>query len=220
MLLAFLDGEPRRHVFGWAAAESVATGEAVDAWLRRKLGRWYAKRTRFEGRAGGGRYFHYGALNIGGMGSPRYGRLCVVDARPVADTTPDPVWIAEDSLRGARIRDSIGRLLWKRLGPWVAAAEQAGELAALKLAEDPSDPRPVEERVCNNNDYIEGLSLEPIEVGHVEEVRSASDDDLQQRALDAMLTGATLGESLDLGLHARVRDRADRLGIPWRQVDS
>lgn len=219
MLAAFLRGEPRRNVFEWAAEQSARSGMSIDSILRDKLKVWYRRRLRFERRAGDGYHFHYAAMNIGGMGSPRYGRLCVVDRRLPAVTSPDPVWIAVDSLSGERLRDRSGRLVWRRLQAWVAPWDLGSALAALKLTSATSAAGALTHRVCNNDDYLEALSLHPLAVEDVQEIRSEKDDDLQARALDAILKGSTMGDDLDLALHAEVRDAAQARGIPWVQVD-
>jgi hypothetical protein len=213
----FLDGEPRLNVFQWADAESSRTGAPAEELLRTRLGRWFDLRVDFEHRAGDTRHFHYGALNLGGMGSPRYGRLCVIDGRPTTETKPDPVWVAEDSLSGARFRDANG-LDWARLQAWVAPCDLWMEIVAIKLDGMGASSIPLDARTCNNDDYIEALSLSPMTRDAVEEIRSESDDDLQDRALRAVLDGASSHEELNLALHARLRDRANELSIPWRQT--
>jgi len=214
-LRAFLRGEPCRNVFEWAEQEASHSGRDVDDLLRQELKGYYDRRLDFETRAGGGEHFHYCALNMGGMGAPRYGRYCVVDRRTVEDTAPDPVWVAEDSLTGSRFRDASGALLWDRLAEWVAPCRLAPELVALKLAGEPVEESPLQDRVCSDADYVEGLSVKPLAAADVSEIRSEEDDDLQARALGAAVFGAGPSEQLDLALHEEVRSLAADLGIRW-----
>lgn len=45
-------------------------------------------------------------------------------------------------------------------------------------------------------------------------------DDLQHRALEGILRGATSEELLDLQLHRTIREIAEEKGIPWEWVSS
>lgn len=82
----------------------------------------------FESEAGGGVRFHYSSLNAGGLGRPRHGLYCVVDARRPGEGKPDPVWIGRDSLSDEYF--PAGSLDWERLKSDVAPCDLAAELAA------------------------------------------------------------------------------------------
>ncbi len=71
---------------------------------------------------------------------------------------------------------------------------------------------------CSDADYIEAVSLTPIDVESVEEIRWESDDELQNRAVIAMLDGSSVSEDLDLDLHAQSRERAKARRIRWTGV--
>lgn len=217
MLRRFLDGEPRRNAFEQAEVEAQRTGESVDTILRKHQGDYFHLRRRFEARAGGTRHFHYGALNVGGMGAPRYGRFCVIDGRRPTQPPFDPVWVAEDTLTGRRFRDRIGRLLWRKLAAWCAPSDAAGHLAIVKLASMSPTDGPLHDQICSDTDYIEALFLDPLDRQEVEEIRSESDDTLQERSLTAIFDAAPLSETLDLDLHAKIRDKAAALGIRWKE---
>ncbi|KAA3604869.1 MAG: hypothetical protein DWQ01_19875 [Planctomycetota bacterium] len=221
----FLDGEPRLNAFEWAEQESRRSGRSVSENLRQKLGPWFHKRLEFEQKAGDGRHFHYGALNLGGMGAPQYGRYCVVDARNPESTQPDPVWIGKDSLAENWFREPFRKpgieLIWEKLQAWLAPWDQSANLALLKLSSEelPSD-KPLEWQICRNEDYIEALSLEPITLDCIEEIRSETDDELQARALNAELDEAGMAEKIDLERHEQIRSKAATLGIEWLPVNS
>jgi len=187
----FLDGEPRMNMFEWADREADRLSRPATELLRERLKEWYGPRIEFEQRCGAGRHFHYGALNVGGMGSPRFGRYCVVDGRAFAGTAPDPIWVAEDSLRATRFRGPDDGLEWSALARWVATTECAADLAIAKFDDLGPSGQPIDLRICSSDDYIEGLSLKPVVVSDVEEIRSDIDDDLQRRALTAALEGST-----------------------------
>jgi hypothetical protein len=217
-LARFLDGEPRRNIFEVAAEESARTEQTLEEVLRGRLKEWYARRVEFEARAGAGRHFHYGALNVGGMGAPRYGRLCVIDKRPIGTDAPDPVWIAQDSLRGPWFEKAGQPLDWDALRSAVAPCELVSDLVVVKLETLGPSSAALDARICNDEDYLEALSLSPLEVQHVEEIRSESEDDLQERARRALLRDARLDEQLDLALQDRIRTKAAARGIPWRSI--
>lgn len=203
------------NVFEWATEQAARTGTSVEALLRERLKEWYHRRTTFEAFADC--HFHYSTLNIGGLGTPRYGRFCVVDDRRFAEA--DPVWIADDSLRCAGFWAPDDSLHEAGLAALVAPQDLAAELTIIKLSMDAASATlDLAARVCREDGYVEGLTLTPIQAGRVQEIRSESDDDLQDRALDAAVYGAGLGEDLDLGLHLRIRTSAAALGIEWTQV--
>lgn len=220
VLLDFLENGRYFNTFEWVEKLSEASDESFDEILREELGEWYQLRVDFEERAGAGKHFHYGALNAGGMGAPeRYGRYCVVDGRLPDGKEADPVWIVEDSLEEtSRFRDSAGQLLWRRFADWVAPADMAAELAAVKFAGTADDGRRLAERLCNDEDYIESASLEKPTRRHTREIRSQTDDALQERALDSFFSTDSREEDLDLDLHDDIRNLAERLGIEWVEV--
>lgn len=219
-LLNFLTTGRRLHVFAWAEEEAARTKRPMVDVLRGRLRRFTDLRIQFEEQAGGGQHFYYGALNVGGMGAPGYGRYCVVDRAPVDTVGPDTVWVAEDTLTGRRFRDSDGSLSWSQLADWISPHDRAAELAALKLATLPGDSRPLAQQICNDDDYIEALSIQPPQLDQVGEVRveGSRQANLQDRALDALLSGSAPANDLDLHLHGQIRDRTRELGVSWVEV--
>ncbi len=223
ILRAVLKGERHLNMFEYAEREARETGRGVDEILRDRLGDWYTRRIAFEVEMGGGRNFHYHCLNVGGLGAQRFGRLCVIDRRDPSDRPPEPVWIAWDSLGHEEFWDGADGLDQRALAEWVAPCDEPGALAALKLAETPAGTGPLPERICNNEDFIEGLCLEGLSHSEVGEIRSDekfSDDHLQERALRIALYGASMDEKLDLMAAQETRALAKDLGIRWNVVQS
>ncbi|MBK8100296.1 MAG: hypothetical protein IPK26_24610 [Planctomycetes bacterium] len=214
----FLRTGRRWNVFEWAEQEARKSERTADEHLRERLRDYYQPRVEFERLAGQGTHFHYGALNIGGMGSPRYGRYCVVDRRLPAGMPPDPVWLIEDSLRGACFHGVPGSRTWDRLAEWAAPHDMVAELAVVKFATTVAPPGPWCERLCNNDDYIEALSVRPFVVHELLEIRSNSDDEVQERALAAALQSPGSAEALDLAMHEEVRALAEANRIRWRSI--
>lgn len=76
---------------------------------------------KFEERYGGGQHFHYSAVNIGGLGAPRYGQFCAVFGKVANGDQDRCAVLGEDSLTGASLRDAAGRLLERLMVPHLAA---------------------------------------------------------------------------------------------------
>lgn len=132
------------------------------------------------------------------------------------------MWLVEDSLHGSRIREASGELAWSRVCDWVAPWDMAADLATVKLGETPLDPRSLEERLCNEDDFVEALSLTPLHRDAVEEIRCAAEveDDFKQRVSAALLSDVGSSEKMDLALFERIRAKAASHGIPWRTLPS
>jgi hypothetical protein len=218
-LVRILEGEDWLNAFEFAEREATRRGVTPDEALREKLGEFYERRLAFEDRAGAGRHFYYGALNAGGMGAPGYGRLCVVFG-PCGGRDDEVVWLSHDSLKGAWFAEGRADLDWNILSRAVADNESVQVLAAVKCfdlrlaVEDSLAP------LCGDNDFVEGLSLRRLDLEEAAEIRSATDDEVHLRALNALLHNAPADEQLDLGMHERVRSLAEGRGIPWVAVQT
>ncbi len=218
VLERLLDGEPWRHPFELAQVEAERTGVPVEEVLRRRV-KYFDRRMTFERRAGDGVRFYYGALNIGGMGAMRYGRLCVVFG-PCGCSDDDRAWLSADSLKGAWFAKGSDELDWDCLLEHVADNAHVHVLAAAKCFAPGESLEDGLRRVCTNDDYVEGLQTRRPTLDEAAEIRSETDDELHQRALRASLDGASRDEELDLGLHARVRELADNRPLRWVAVQA
>lgn len=216
VLERLLDGEPWRHAFELAQAEAERTGVPVDDVLRGRV-KYFERRVVFEHRAGDGVRFYYGALNVGGMGAPRYGRYCVV-LGPCGCSDDDRAWVNADSLKGAWFTEGSDELDWDRLIQHVADNEHVHVLAGAKCFVPGESLADGLRRVCTNDDYLEGLQTRRPTLDEAAEIRSETDDEVHQRALRASLDGASRDEELDLGLHARLRELADKRPLRWVSV--
>jgi hypothetical protein len=218
-LLRILEGEDWMNAFELAEREAARRGVAPDVALREKLGEFYERRVAFEGRAGAGRHFYYGALNAGGMGAPRYGRLCVVFG-PCGRRDDETVWLSHDSLKGAWFAEGCADLDWNTLARAVADNESVEVLAAIKCFESRLDVEDSLALLCSDLDFVEGLSLRRLDLEEAAEIRSETDDEVHLRALNALIHNAPADEQLDLGMHERVRSLAESRGIPWAPVQT
>lgn len=220
-LLEFLKTGRRLNAFERARSLSGGDDAEYEVKLREILKATYLPRTEFEEAAGGGLHFHYGTLNAGGMGAPSYGAFCVVYANAPRADDIDPVWIVDDSLASERFWDESGTLQWDDLARWIAPPDMAAELAALKFAEEPeiSDGLSWTERLCNDDEYIESVSVESPTPETIGEIRSETDHNVQDRALDALLSGSSMDEDLEFTLQERIRRAADHHGIEWILVE-
>lgn len=153
-LLAFLDSGRQWNVFEWAEAESEVSGREADDHLRERLGVWYPKRTAFEDSFVGGREFHYGALNIGGLGAKRYGTCCAVTLQRFLDRER-LVFLHSDSLRD--FVDEHARVLHDVLRVSVASKGSHHHLAATKHAEDCPESGDWHRMLCSSAGYVEAI---------------------------------------------------------------
>lgn len=215
-LLEFLETGRRTNVFEWAA-EVARPGRSKQAILREHLKGWYPGRTRFEKRYAGGGSFHYGALNIGGLGVPRFGDYCAVTKRDAPATETRLVFLSHDSLKG--FHDSSGRLLERLLVRGIAVPALVGELSALKLQKDlDGSPEDWPIAVCSDSDFVEAVFSDAPTLDRLEEVRIAKSEysRLQRLALRATATGRVLpaGQNEDVVRFERTRQLLTARAIP------
>lgn len=165
-------------------------GRPVDEMLRESLRGFYDRRLAFEDAMGGGQRFYYAAMNIGGLGAPRYGPYCLVLSHgPSASPPQEPLWVQEDSLKGPwwTTNDELDEPC---LSEGVAVPPEGHFLTALKLT-DAGAPGPESgwaERVCNHDEYVEALFTTAPALGDALAVRASASHvaDLERRVLDAL----------------------------------
>ena len=154
--------------------------------IKNRLGKWYNSRKIFEDTFDNGKKFKYGALNIGGMGSEKYGDFCVIFSRSRLANTK-AVFIKEDSLK--YVTDS--KVNKEKLKNDVADMDHVPYLAVLKHKEDIKmnglDHSP--HIICNDRDYIESIIQEDLLISHIEKIRINSESyDKYQLYLNNYLT--------------------------------
>lgn len=217
VLERILSGEPWRNAFEQAQHDALRMGVEPEEVLRARLKDFYERRVAFEKEAAGGSHFYYGALNVGGMGAPRYGRLCVVFGRCGCEDDGRS-WLHADSLRGAWFADGGESLDWDLLVEHSADNVHVHVLAGAKCLVPGESVEDGLRRVCTNDDYVEGLQLRRLTLDEASEIRSETDEEVQQRALRASLDGASADEELDLGVLERLRALAQDHGLRWVSV--
>jgi len=68
--------------------------------LRKRLKAYFTRRIGFDSAFEGGKRFHYGSLNIGGVGAHRYGTICVVLSAAFPASGAMVSYLKTDSLNG------------------------------------------------------------------------------------------------------------------------
>lgn len=219
-MLGFLEDGRLFNQFEFAERRAREQSRPVDDVLREGLGRYYDRRLAFEHAMGGGRRFYYAAMNIGGLGAPRYGPYCVVLRQGPAVAMPsEPLWVEEDSLKGPWwTEDGLDEGC---LSQSVALPSDGHVLAALKLT-NAGVPGPESEwanRLCNHDEYMEALLTTAPRTEDVLAVRASASyvADLEQRALES-LRGPTPLPEPSFRVYEQIRDKLDEHGIRWEEV--
>lgn len=218
LLLSFLDTGVRLNIFERAAQLASSSLRPLEEVLQGLLGKWYRRRVNFETALGGGHRFHYGALNTGGLGAPRYGALCAIFASSPAH---EPAWVEEDSLKGPWW-ESDDKLEPGRLGPSTALHEDVGALAALKLcaAGVPGHHDTWPECLCADDKYVESLTISAPELPMLVEVRVSEDyaEQLESAALASRRGPIPIDSLLDFDNYRRLRTGLEARLVPWVEV--
>lgn len=143
---------------------------AKEEAVRKHLKNFYEGRKIFDSSISKGEKARYASLNIGGLGTTRYGRYCIIIKREKAEKYKRLAFIKEDS--AVNYVDN-GCLLLDKLTRDVANKECVDILAALKhenaLENVPSDNW--DRLVCNDSDNIEAVTLDDILRAHIKCVR-------------------------------------------------
>ena len=223
-LLEFVKTGERWHAWELATRQAAASGHGVQHHLRDNLGRHYPRRVQFERRFAGDVHFHYAAVNLGGLGSPRYGQLCCVFQRCASRPPESDVVVDQDTLTGDGLRDAIGRLLERRLAKHLATPDAVGPLLAQKHASalQEVDPDAWPEALCNNDVYSELISVHPPKLDDMQEVRipEATRKTLEDRALGILVGTPSLTDGLDLSQLLDIEAGLDSRGITLVEVGS
>ncbi|MBF0109155.1 MAG: hypothetical protein HQL76_08275 [Magnetococcales bacterium] len=186
-LHAFLSTNKLENIHEWAekkAATYTREGQQSPAeWIRKKLSdnkdinELHTKRTRFEESFQRGHEFHYGALNIGGLGATKYGEICVVIDNRFWDRPFSPVaYLIGDSLK--IFMNHENQLEETKLKTSIASHAQRHHLMALKHRPD-LDSWPRQEwskNVCSEMEYIEAIFVQPLTLPYVQEIRIKKSD--------------------------------------------
>jgi len=142
--------------------------------VKSHLKSYYRSRVTFNCTVEDGEKFKYGALNIGGLGLERYGEYCVVIKRKQLEEYPSLAFIKEDSLKYVE-EDSVNI---ERLSQDIANRECVHALAAIKhekeIGKIPFDE--LASVICCDECYIEAITSDKIENGHIGSVRMSKTD--------------------------------------------
>jgi len=175
-LNGFLTSGSRWTVYEFAAQEAAVSGRPADEIVREKLGPYYGKRIAFDRCFEGGETFHYGNLNMGGLGCSKYGRFCVVLRGDFPHDAAGAAYVPGDSLQRYVSGEGTPVVDHARLADEVAPHSHRGCLACLKhstdvchLAEDAWAGC-----LCSEDTFVEAIFMERPRREDVESVRVAS----------------------------------------------
>lgn len=147
----------------------------VGLAIKKHLGCYYKSRTVFDQTFKDGENFIYGALNIGGMGLPEYGRFCVVLQRKQIEAYSSVAFIKNESIDYVE-NNGVN---FQKLSQDIANREYVPLLALLKHESDINAKLPVEEwpfRLCCAERFIEAITKDEILNSHIESVRISKKD--------------------------------------------
>jgi hypothetical protein len=220
-MLGFLELGRLLNQFEFVERLARDQGRPFDDVLREVLRSFYDRRLVFEDAMGGGQRFYYAAMNIGGLGAPRYGPYCLVMRHgPSSSPLQEPIWVREDSLKGPwwTVNDELDEPC---LSDGVAVPPEGHVLTALKLTEGgtPGPESGWAECVCNHDEYVEALFTTAPALGDALVVRASASHvaDLERRVLDA-LRGPTPLLEPELLVYTQIRDKLDEHGIRFEEV--
>ncbi|HWY20210.1 MAG TPA: hypothetical protein VNX26_03260 [Candidatus Acidoferrum sp.] len=175
-LAAFLSSGKHLNIYEFAAAEAGRTGEAIDASLRRLLGKYYERRMAYDALFVGGKGFRYGALNIGCAGTTRYGDFCLVAKSAYSDSALELAYLKSDSLNdymspGPMLNEPALRsdLATESHRQFLAATKEGDRTFAVAREEWPSI-------LCDSSSYIEATFTGQFTPSDLQEVRMSTSD--------------------------------------------
>ncbi len=146
----------------------------IEQVLRSKLKTFYKSRITYDSLWEDGKKFKYAALNIGGAGICRFGPFCICFKKEYIDRLKMLAFVKMDSLKHYDHGESNDFNVFIRD---LAAKGDVSLLAALKHQQDiiSSDGDGWHFIVCNNEDFIEAVTVEELLISAVESVRVTKD---------------------------------------------
>ena len=176
VLRKLIEGDAYMNVHGVAREESGRSGTSEDGIRREKLNEYHDRRIAFEASFTQGREFRYGALNIGGIGTDKYGELCAVLSPDWTDVHKSIAYLRSDSLRHYVTRDCSVKLDTLRRD--VATGDSRHCLAALKHGDRIADLAVGDWAmlVCSSEEYIEAVFVGDVTRDDFVEVRISKDE--------------------------------------------
>jgi len=196
VLSTFLSGGEFHNMLKYCQELATLSAKPLDEILRHKLGAYYEKRIKFDKHFTGASEWHYGALNIGGMGASNYGPFCIVFGPELNTSKQTILYLKEDSLNAYSDDDGTVRIV--ELSEDISTDAAKHYLATLKLtrAIETSEPAEWAELLCSNNDYIEVVISTQITTSHIEELRVSEEEwhSLFDLAFEDMKRKLTNGE--------------------------
>jgi hypothetical protein len=175
VLISFLGFLEHQNIYEWADESARESSLPRDTILREKLGRFYRRRTTFDGAFEDGERFRYGALNIGGAGAPQYGEFCVVLAHRFSSDRSEVAYLRSDSLKTyLRRGPALDEAALRRDA---APHSHRHSLAAVKHARElggSEDSWPL--LICSASDFVEAVFAGPLAAQDAEVVRMPQRD--------------------------------------------
>ncbi|WP_105417458.1 hypothetical protein [Neorhizobium sp. T25_27] len=185
------------NIYQQAKKLSGISKRSVEQELRRLLGEYFSKRIALDAALEIPDTIYYAAVNLGGLGAPKYGSFCVI-LNGLAVDQDKAVFVASDSLQN--YVDDNANVNVAGLIANACSKLSLPELCCLKHAGDPliHDSLSWSRMACNDNTYVEAIVDEQLTPTSIAEIRIARTE------YDALMDLA-LG-----GMYGKTRGNADR----------
>lgn len=175
-LLDFLASDRMFNIYEWADHVVRKSRKTKEEILEEKLKDFYEKRMIFDHHFDRGEEFYYGCLNIGGLGTDRYGEYCVILHQASVCAEYEIGYLQGDSLRTyvsddpvideAKLQSECATESHKHL---LATIKHEGEILHADENQWPSI-------LCNHDEYMEAIYIGEVLPAHIETVRISKID--------------------------------------------
>ena len=221
-LLSFLTFGKHQNIYEWAQLRAEKSSRPREEVLREKLGELYEKRVTFDVAFEEGEKFHYGALNIGGLGASHFGEFCIVFKEDPFTADIKIAYLESDSLKsyilpGPAIDED-------RLRRNTAPHSHKQHLASLKNAGEITTTLEDEwsSLLCSENEYVEAIFVGDVPSKSAETIRMAKVDydDLFGSAYEDFSQGLENSERFRIDTFVMILQHLEAHGIELETVDN
>jgi hypothetical protein len=176
VLLNFLLYGQHQNIYEWARSVAIYSSMSTDDILREKLKTYYERRIAFDTFFHRGDEFHYGTLNLAGMGPTYYGNFCAAFKDAPFSTRLKTAYLRSDSLKTyVDASSNVDRVaIEEDATPHTHKHYLAGIKHANSTYYTPETEWP--SMLCSNVDYIEAVFVGSSTPDDLEEVRMLKSD--------------------------------------------
>ena len=207
------------NIHEWAEKVAHKSSKSKEGILQEKLGPFYDKRVAFDAYFAGGESFRYGALNIGGLGTERYGEFCVVLRHEEMTATCEIGYLQSDSLRTYVSDKGVDGTALEKECSSDAAKHLLCSLkhsAELDAASEETWPQ----MVCNQDQYVEAIFVGGLSAEKIQSVRISKGlyELYYEYVYNEYREKLSELDRYRTDTFARIDEYLDQLSIPWEEV--